>query len=56
MSRRPSVTQADLTRIIKGALAAGLVIGRLEVNPVTGIVTIVNGPVPDDDAPVAARQ
>ena len=41
MTARPAnVTQAEVVRTIKGALEAGLRIGRLEVNPRTGAINV----------------
>lgn len=41
MSYRPAtVTQAEWTRAIKAAVAAGVVVGRIELDPRTGRVVV----------------
>lgn len=42
MANRPAtVKQIDVTRAVKGAVAAGLVVGRLEVDPQSGRISII---------------
>ncbi|MXQ13237.1 hypothetical protein [Microvirga makkahensis] len=49
MSRRkPLITQADVSRAVKGAQSAGLKVQRVEVDPATGRIVVVSG----DDLPV----
>ncbi|ACA15703.1 hypothetical protein M446_1178 [Methylobacterium sp. 4-46] len=43
MSRRPTITQTQVKRILKGATEAGLKVGRLEVDPVTGRLSLTIG-------------
>ena len=44
MSRRPSTfRQRDLTAAIKGATAAGCVVARVEIDPITGKITVLIG-------------
>lgn len=41
MSNRPAqVTKTEISRTLKGALDAGLVIGRIEVDHITGKVIV----------------
>lgn len=46
MPRRQVITQAAIARAVKGAQAAGLKVGRVEVDPGTGRIVVVSG----DDA------
>ncbi|MBM0205663.1 hypothetical protein JNW90_23610 [Micromonospora sp. STR1s_5] len=53
-ARRPTPRQADVSRVVKGALAAGLKIGRIEVGPDNKITVFAADHVepargPDDD-------
>ena len=56
MANRPAtIKQVDVTRSIKGALAAGFAVGRIEVDQVSGKITIFPmgapsgiGPDPDE--------
>lgn len=41
MPRREIITQADIARVVKGAQAAGFMVGRLEVNPRLGTIIII---------------
>lgn len=41
--RRPSFTQADVTRAIKGANNAGMEVGRVEIDPATRKIVIFAG-------------
>jgi hypothetical protein len=42
MSRRPSTfRQRDLTVAIKGAIAAGCAVSRVEIDPVTGKIIVM---------------
>lgn len=43
MTRRASVKQADLTRILRAALAAGLEPRGCRINPVTGEIELQFG-------------
>ena len=51
MANRPaSVKQIDVTRAVKGAVAAGLLVGRVEVDQRTGKIIIwPAGAVSDDE-------
>lgn len=40
MNRPATVKQADITRAVKGAVKAGFAVGRIEVDQITGKVTI----------------
>mgnify|MGYP005853691841 CR=1 FL=1 len=41
MANRPAIVkQADVTRALKGAVAAGLVVGRVEIDQISGKVII----------------
>lgn len=40
MTRTAAVKQNDITRAIKGAQAAGLDVGRVEVDPITGKIVV----------------
>lgn len=44
MARRPAVTQADLTRCLKAALAAGVNAGRMEIEPGKVVVIFTTAP------------
>ncbi len=51
MSRRPCIfRQTDLTRALKGARAAGMEIGRIEINK-DGVITILPGKPLDPTSP-----
>lgn len=41
--RRPLITQAEVTRAVKGAQSAGLKVQRVEIDPVTGRIIVVSG-------------
>ena len=44
MSRRkPLITQADVSRAVKGAHSAGLKVQRVEIEPSTGKIVVVSG-------------
>lgn len=44
MSRRkPLITQADVSRAVKGAQSAGLKVQRVEIDPATGKIVVVSG-------------
>jgi hypothetical protein len=43
MSRRkPFITQADVSRAVKGAQSAGMKIQRVEIDPATGRIVVVS--------------
>lgn len=51
-ARRALVTQEEVKRVVKGVLAGGLRIGRVEVDPRTGrIVMFPEGATLDDATP-----
>lgn len=41
MARRQSITQAAISRALKGVQAGGFVVGRVEINPRLGTIVIV---------------
>jgi len=43
MSRGKTLTQAAVTRAIKGAQSAGIKIQRIEIEPATGKIVVVSG-------------
>jgi hypothetical protein len=43
MSRSKPLTQAAVSRAIKGAQSAGLKVQRVEIEPATGKIVIVSG-------------
>lgn len=43
MPRRPVITQAAIARAVKGAQAAGLKVGRIEIDPSTGRIVVISG-------------
>jgi len=53
MSSKPSdVRMTNVKRAIKGAEMAGITVGRVEVNPRTGVVSIV----PKDEARISVPE
>jgi hypothetical protein len=51
-ARRLSITQSEVARVVKGAVAAGLSIGRIIVNPAQGTIAILIGGAADEPLPV----
>lgn len=49
MNRRATFTQAELTRAIKGARAAGMTVAKCEITPDGRIVLSDSGTTPADD-------
>ena len=50
MSPRPAlVKQSDLTRLIKGAVAAGVIVGRIEARPDGSVIIFPQGAGPATD-------
>lgn len=50
MPQRPAlVRQSDLTRLIKGAVAAGVIVGRIEARPDGSVIIIPQGSAPATD-------
>lgn len=45
--------QRDVTRAVRAARAAGMVVGRVVVDPVTGKITVEAGNPPGQDSPQA---
>lgn len=58
MTRRAAVSQADVTRVVRGALAAGLPAGSFTVEVVDGIIRLLPAAIPDAvaSASVPARE
>lgn len=49
-NRAATFKQVDVTRAVKGAVAAGLLVGRVEVDQRTGKIVIFSAGAADDDA------
>ena len=49
MGKRATFTQAEVTRAIKAAKAAGLQVTRCEIGP-DGSIVLTEAPAPSDDA------
>lgn len=58
MTKRATVRQADVARVVRGALAAGLPVGSFSVEVVDGIVRLlpIAANAPSDDAAEMARR
>jgi len=41
MARRQTITQAAISRAVKGVQAGGFIVGRVEINPRLGTIVIV---------------
>ena len=51
MSRRPcAFRQRDIARAVRGAEAGGVQIGRVDIDPVTGKISIVPATEPKNDS------
>jgi hypothetical protein len=48
--RRCAFKQRDIARAVRGAEAAGIEIGRVDINPVTGKISIVPATEPKNDS------
>ena len=50
MSRRPcAFRQRDIARAVRGAQAAGIEIGRVDIDPLTGKISVVPAAEPKND-------
>jgi hypothetical protein len=51
MSRRPcAFKQRDIARAVRGAHAAGIEIGRVDIDPLTGKISVVPAAKPKNDS------
>lgn len=52
MARNVVFKQADVKRAVKGALNAGMAIGRVEIDPASGRIVILTPSIADDQPAV----